>query len=98
MKQLIKSTAIILTILLSGLTAKAGDLLAPGSYLNPWVITPDNRGGATIQPKMYTGQDILAPGSFYNPLVVEKKGRNLEVRPKYPWSDDKKGEDNGDTD
>jgi hypothetical protein len=59
--------------------------LKPGGYLNPWVFTPDKHGGGTIQAEQYTGGNPLAPGGLWNPYVVERDGKELKVRPQYPW-------------
>lgn len=81
-------TILILACLLLASPAYAGPpnpAIAPGSYFNPYVFTPDNRGGGTIQSEIYTGGNPLAPGNFANPLVIERDGRNLKIRPTLPY-------------
>jgi len=89
----VRTAIIIGTVLASGLTAqplaRAEDPMAPGSYLNPYVITPDptDPGRAEMAPRYVDPmqRDILAPGTSLNPIVIEQQDDGTTtIRPRFP--------------
>jgi hypothetical protein len=76
---------IVTALLLTPGVGWGQDPMAPGTYLNPYVIrqTPN---GVTIQGDLYTGGDPLAPGNVFNPYVIERRQRGeYELRPQLPY-------------
>jgi hypothetical protein len=59
--------------------------MPPGSYLNPWVVTPQKGGGATVQAERFTGGSQLDQGNMYNPWIIRREGKELKIQNDQPW-------------
>jgi hypothetical protein len=89
---MLNCNAIVLLLFLITTPAEAADkqVMPPGSYFNPWVITK-TEDGTRVQAKEFTGGNSLAPGNIFNPYTVKETGKGeYEVRPEFPWGQDNK--------
>ena len=77
-KKIVRTAVILTTLLAPALTVQPAPVQAsdawmkPGGWANPYVIRPDGRGGAEIQPAYPDPANpaSMKPGSYLNPMTV----------------------------
>jgi len=80
---------LILTVifLFTGFVFGYDDLFKPGSYFNPYVVTPEPFGSKWEIKAKYPAftENPFAPGTYFNPYVIQKSfSGEYEIKPKYP--------------